>query len=165
MPKDLIQRINRAKELLRTARYATMATVNEDDSPHNTPFFLMYDDKLKCIYWGSHPESLHSKNVLRTGQIFVVIYDAFERGGLYIQAEKGHPLQGIELDEGLRTHNKFRAREGKAALEKSYYSRNNPQRMWSAEITNFWVNSAERDLNGHMIKDYREDIKAEDLLS
>lgn len=165
MSKDLAQRISRAKELLRTARHATMATVNEDNSPHNTPFFLMYDDKLKCIYWGSHLESLHSKNILRTGQIFVVIYDTLKRGGLYLRAEKGHALQDAELDEALKIHNKFRAREGKAALEKNYYSGNNPQRMWSAEITNFWVNSEERDSNGHIIRDYRQEIKAEDLLN
>lgn len=59
--------IDRAKELLRTVRHAAMATVNADGTPHNTPFFLILDPELKRVYFGSHPHSVHSQNVVRTG--------------------------------------------------------------------------------------------------
>ncbi len=164
MLKDLTQRLNRAKELLQRARHAAMATVNEDGSPHNTPFRFLHDGQLTYIYWGSHPESRHSKNVLRTGEIFVVVYDAVEWGGLYIRAENGHLLDGAELDEGLKVHNQFRASEGKKPLEQSYYTGDSPQRMWSAKTVEFWVNDAKRDPEGHLIQDIRHKIAIEDLL-
>jgi len=161
---DLEKHIARAKELLQTVRHATMATVNDDGSPHNTPFYFLHDDKLKYIYWGSHPDSQHSKNVLRTGQIFVVLYDAIKRGGLYIRAEQGQSLQGTALDEALRVHNQFRAKEHQMPLERNYYSGVSPQRMWSAQTVSFWVNGVERDEKGLVIKDIREEISAEDVL-
>src|SRR5258708_32021062 len=104
MDKDLEKSINRAKELLSTARHACMATVNEDGSPHNTPFRFLYDPKLEYIYWGSHPDSMHSLNINRTGKIFVVLYDIKEKGGLYMKCENAHAVNGDELKKALEVH-------------------------------------------------------------
>jgi len=165
MNSNLIDKIIRAKELLKTVRHATMATVNEDGSPHNSPFFFLYNEELTKIYWGSHPESLHSQNVLRTGQIFIAVYDAIERGGFYIEADNGHILDEKELAEGLRVHNTFRAKEGKEPLPLSYYTDDKPQRMWSADVRKIWINDSIRDENERLIKDIRVEIKADDLIS
>lgn len=165
MDNDLSKRIARAKELLNGVRHAAMATVNADGTPHNTPFFFIRDPKLGYIYWGSHPASLHSENVVRTGKIFVVLYDAMERGGLYMSAENGHELKGEELAKALAIHNHLRSKEGKDALTADYYTGNSPQRMWAAKITHFWVNSVELDADGHMVRDGRTEIRSEDLLS
>ena len=67
------ERIDRAKELLATGRHGAMATVNADGSPHNTPFYLILDDTLEHIYFGSHPQSVHTQNVIRTGDMFIVV--------------------------------------------------------------------------------------------
>jgi hypothetical protein len=155
--------IERARVLLQTVRHASMATVNADGSPHNTPFLFLHDEKLSKIYWGSHPASQHSGNIIRTGQIFVTIYDAFERGGLYIRANQGRILEGRGLDEALRVHNMFRAQEKKAAIDRSYYEAASSQRMWSATVDGLWVNSSERDEQGLLIKDFRQEIRATDL--
>lgn len=165
MDEDLERRIQRAIELLNTCKHASMATVNEDGSPHNTPFLFLHDSKLENIYWGSHPESLHSQNILRTSKIFVVLYDAIKRGGLYIRAEKGHILDEEELKIALAVHNEVRSKENLEPLEFSYYTGNSPQRMWGAKINNFWVNDTERDVDGHVIKDGRREISAQDLLN
>jgi hypothetical protein len=164
MANKLEAHIARAKELLQTVQHATMATVNEDGSPHNTPFYFLHDTALEYIYWGSHPNSLHSQNVLRTGQIFVVVYDAYKRGGLYIKADNGHPLEGKELEKSLAVHNQFRAKENKAPLPLTYYSNTNPQRMWSAKTKAFWVNGALRDKDGRTSEDIRQEISRKDLL-
>ena len=164
MQKTLTEQIERAKELLKTRRHASMATVNGDGTPHNTPFMLMYDDALEHIYWGSHPASEHSKNVLRTGQIFVVLYDAVERGGLYIRAQNAHQVEGGELDTALAIHNKIRAERGQDQLQLSYYIDASPQRLWSASITQLWVNGTKRGDDGHIIQDIRTEIDASDLL-
>lgn len=164
MEKNLKKAIERAKELLSTCRHACIATVNEDGSPHNTPLRFLYDPKIEFVYWGSHPDSVHSLNIIRTGEIFVVLYDAKERGGLYMKCEDAHIVNGEELEKALKIHNSFRAKEGADLLTIDYYTGNNPQRMWAAKIANFWVNSAERDTNGHMTKDSRIEISAKDLI-
>lgn len=165
MNEDLKKYIERAKELLKTVTFATMATVNNDGSPHNTPFYFLHDEKLQFIYWGSHPESEHSKNVLRTGKIFVVLYDAFKTGGLYIRAENGKPLDGAELDEALNIHNQFRAKEHREPLKRDFYTGESPQRMWSAETKTFWINGIVENAEGLIIRDVRYQITAEDLLT
>lgn len=141
-----------------------MATVNEDGSPHNTPYFFMCDDSLEHLYWGSHPDSQHSKNVARTEQIFVVLYDAFEKGGgLFIRADEAHATKGEELEKALEVHNARRAKEGKDPIPLSYYQ-NGPQRMYTATSRQFWVNASDRDEAGNLIRDNRYEITREDLL-
>lgn len=164
MEQDLKTKIERAKELLTTSRHAAMATVNEDGSPHNTPFRFLYDPELKYIYWGSHPDSVHSMNVIRTGQVLIVLYDRTQKGGLYIKGVDAHSLYGEELLEALKVHNSFRIKENLEPLSESYYAENKPQKMWRATITNLWVNYSETGSDGHLLKDGRLEIKKEDLL-
>ncbi len=163
MSGHLAERINKAKELLSNVRHASMATVNEDGSPLATPYLFMCDEKIENLYWGSHPESQHSKNVARTGQIFVVLYEANDFGGLYIEAEKAHALKGEELKAALAIHNKLRMSQGKESLTLSYYEGKSPQRMYGAKAIKFWVNMTERDKRGMLVKDYRQEINRTDL--
>jgi general stress protein 26 len=163
MQADVATKIARAKELLRTVNHAAMATVNADGSPHNTPYFFLRSPDLHYLYWGSHPDSEHSQNVLRTGQIFVVLYDAMERGGLFIRADQAHAAEGIELEAALQIHNARRKAAGKDPLPLNYYQAGSPQRMWVATTQQFWTNMVERDTAGHVIRDIRVEIQREDL--
>jgi general stress protein 26 len=121
MADNLAEHIERARQLLRTADNAAMATVNENGSPHNTPFLFLHDAELTHVYWGSYVHSLHSQNVIRTGQIFVVLYDSMKGGGLYMKATDAHALEGEELNAALLIHNNFRKGHGKPALPLDYY--------------------------------------------
>ncbi|MBM3257489.1 MAG: pyridoxamine 5'-phosphate oxidase family protein [Candidatus Liptonbacteria bacterium] len=161
MDNNLNNRIAVAKELLRTIRFAAMATVNADGSPLNSPLFFIPDPKLKYFYWGSHPDSLHSQNALHTGKIFATIFD--ERGGLYMAAENAHILEGGKLASALEAHNVARARFNKKPITIDYYTGANPQRMWAATITHFWVNLMERDADGRLIRDSKQEISRENL--
>jgi hypothetical protein len=156
-------RILRAKELLATIRHAAMATDNADGSPHNTPYFFMYDDALQHLYWGSHSGSQHSKNVAHTGQIFVALYDGNQLGGLYIQAKNARITEGEEFIAALTAHNAARARVGKDPLPREYYD-NSKQKMYAADIVAMWVNAAERNDEGLVVRDFRMPITAQDLL-
>jgi hypothetical protein len=153
MQLDVSAQLTRAVELLSTVRHATMATVNADGSPHNTPFFFLYSPDLRYIFWGSHPAALHSQNVARTGQIFVVLYDAVERGGLFIRADEARAVEGDELVEG------------KDPLPISYYQGDKPQRMYRAATQQFWTNGSERDEQGLLVRDVRFEIGREQLLA
>jgi hypothetical protein len=164
MQKSLDEQIERAKQLLKICKHAAMATVNEDGSPHNTPYLFMRDEMLEHVYWGSHPHSVHSKNILRSGQLFIVLYQAEERGGLFIQAENGHVIEGEELRRPLEIHNQLRLSHGQDTLSLDYYSGGSPQRMWTADIKRLWVNGTKRGEDGLIIEDIRTEITTHDLL-
>ena len=116
------KKIDRAKELILTSRHVSLATVNADGSPHNSPVRYYFDEKLENIYWGSNLEALHSQNILRTGQIFAVLFDRIEYGGVYMKCEEGHVLEGKELEVGLEIINSSRIKEGQEKINRDYYS-------------------------------------------
>ena len=164
MHKNLELKINRAKELVKTTKHIALATVNIDGTPHNSPVRFLYDEAFENIYWGSNTEALHSQNVLRTGQLFGVLFDRIENGGLYIKFEGGHILEGKELEIGLNIHNSFRASEGNQPIELSYYTGGSGQKMWSAKITNLWINMPVRDENGFILRDERVEVEKKYLI-
>src|SRR5574343_1902294 len=154
----LESKINRAKELIQTSKHISLATTNEDGSPHNSPVRFFYDDKLENIYWSSNIETLHSQNILRTGQIFAVIYDRIETGGVYIKCENGHVLEGSELEIGLDVVDSARVKGGQQEVNSNYYSPENLNKLWSVKISNLWINMPVRDENGHILKDERFEL-------
>lgn len=157
-------KLNRAKELIHTSRHISLATTNADGSPHNSPVRFFYDEKLENIYWGSNIEALHSQNILRTGQIFGVLFDRMEVGGVYIKCVDGHVLDGKELEVGLEITNSTRVKEGGQKITSDYYSAGSVQKMWSAKITNLWINMPVRDENGFILRDERVELERNTLL-
>lgn len=125
---------------------------------------FLYDEKLENIYWGSNIEALHSQNILRTGQIFAVLFDRIEFGGVYIKCEGGNILDGKELEVGLEIANSSRVKEGEQKITSDYYSAGSVQKMWSAKITNLWINMPVRDENGFILRDERVELERNILL-
>ncbi len=165
MDNVLAQRIARARQLLGEARHAAMATVNADGTPHNTPFFYMVDEALGHIYFGSHPQSVHTQNVLRTGHLFVVLYDIKQSGGLYLKAIGGHELMGSERTKAAGLYNAARISQNKKPVPDSYYGDATPQRLYGAKIVGCWVNVAARDEQGIITREQRQEISPQDLIS
>jgi hypothetical protein len=162
--KNLEQKISRAKELIVTSKHIALATTNADGSPHNSPVRFFYDEKLEYIYWGSNTEALHSQNIIRTGQIFAVLFDRIEFGGVYIKCEGGHVLGGKELEVGLEIVNSSREKEGHQKISFDYYSAGSVQKLWSAKIVNLWINGTVRDENGFILRDERVELDRDNLL-
>lgn len=158
------EHIRRGRWLLDNIKHAAMATVNSDNTPHNTPYLFMKSDDLKELYWGSNLISLHSQNIERTGEAFIVLYEANAGGGLYIKCQHAQIAAGVELGRALSVHNKVRAKYGKEPLPKSYYQEPSEQRMYIADTIEFWVNYAERDENGLILEDKRVSVSREQLL-
>ena len=156
---------DRAIELLKAVHHAAMATVNADGSPHNTPFHFQIDEARRYIYWASNPESLHSQNLARTGQAFIVIYMPGTGGGLYVRAQNAHILEGAELEEGLRLRNAQRAETGRQPIGIEHYIGATEQRMYRAELRQFWINEANKNEDGNITNDWRVEISRKDLLS
>ena len=162
---DILEsKITKAKELMYTSRHISLATTNADGSPHNSPVRFFYDGKLENIYWGSNIEALHSQNIVRTGQIFAVLFDRIEFGGVYIKCEDGHMLEGKELETGLGIVNSFRATKGEQKITLDYYAGGSVQKLWSAKITHLWINMPVRDENGFILRDERVELERNKLL-
>jgi hypothetical protein len=152
------------REILSGVRYASMATVNEDGSPHNSPLVFLYDSNLEYVFWGSHPESQHSRNIVRTGKAFFAVFNTSQGStGVYIQVGEGHMVEGEELVTALEVHNRFRTKIGKKQIDIAYYLGDSPQRMWRAKVEKVWVNAYERDANGDLMRDFRVELRKDGL--
>jgi len=159
--------IELAKKLLKTVRHAAYATVNEDGSPHNSPLMLIYNESLTKLYIGSYSESLHCKNLVRTGKTFAVLYDSFTKGqgGVYITGVNAHECADDELVEALRVHNAVRARQGNQPIDISYYQEDKPsQRIYSIDIAKVETYSVIRREDGLFVSEHRVEVGAKDLL-
>lgn len=142
-----------------------MATVNEDGSPHNSPLVLLYNQNFTHIYWGSHPDSQHSQNILRTQQAFFTIYDSHEgKTGLYIKTKNAGIVADENLETALDIHNKFRQNRNKKPINIEYYQGDSTQKMWQAEVETVWINEYQRDEAGLLIKDFKVEVDRLDLL-
>lgn len=165
--QDHQSQIELARNLLRTVRHAAYATVNEDGTPHNSPLMLIYNEDITKLYIGSHSESLHTKNLLRTGRTFAVLYDSFTKGqgGVYIAGVNSHECQGDELVEALRVHNAVRARQGSKTIDLSYYQIEGPsQRMYSIDVAKIEIYSVLRGEDGLISSEARVEVGADELL-
>ncbi len=154
-----------AKELLKTVRHGAMATVNEDGTPHNSPMMFMRSDEFSKIYWGSHAESLHTKNSERTGRVYVVLFDSHTKGsgGIYITAGNAHKLEGDELVEGLRAHNQLRSSRGSKPIDLSFYE-TTEQNMYAADVEKIEIYTLSRGKDGHISEEVRKQVEPSILL-
>jgi len=159
------ERIARAKELLKTVRHAAMATVNEDGSPHNTPYFFAHNADFSRLFWRSRSDTQHSKNIEHTGQLFVVLYTSAGKGdGLYFQAGNARQADAAELDEIIAQFNLARQAAAMPVVDPGIYKTAVPK-FYVATVENIWINSADVDTNGIITRDYRVPITAADLLA
>lgn len=155
-------------DLLHKSRFATYATVNEDGSPHNSPMFFIPSAKLDKIYMGTHPDSLHARNITRTGRAFAVIYGITPEGpkGIYFKIENFHEVASdLELAEALLAHNNARKKFAKGPIAIEYYKTPNPQRMYVGDIIEISKNGVERGTDGYLSKDTRHTLEASELIA
>lgn len=161
--KALEERINRAKQLLQEIHHVPVATVNEDGSPHDSPVFMAFDDRL-CGYWASNIETQHSKNIARDSRIFMVVFDSREgHGGLFIQAT-AKPLETeAEAKHGYETLKALKQQLYGDMGGLGLYVGDGSQRIYCAEPLKFWINKSDRNEEGVIIRDRRYEITLEQL--
>jgi len=150
--------LGRARTLLREVRHVAIATVNADGSPHCSPVFMVFDGQLRGL-WSSGPQSLHSHNINRTGQAFLVLFRSDTGGGLYIQA-RASQVGETELEQAYAVY----ASSGHPVGDLSAYSNGAPQRLYQAIPMQLWVNQSEKDAHGIIIRDSRVEIPLDQLI-
>ena len=149
-----------AKHILRTVKYATLATVTSDGLPWNSPVRFVHDEELN-VYWFSNKDSQHSRNVRHNGHVFIVIYDSTvtegHGKGLYLQATAEELQDTSEvwaarmlIEEPLRrTAADF---QGEAV-----------RRAYKATVRKAWINGAQRSAAGLNLQDYRIEVPVASL--
>ena len=153
------QKITRARELTHEIPHAVIATANSDGSPHNTPVFGAFDHDMN-FYWSSSPGSNHSRNIARSGQIFLVLLDTRQGNGCLYMAGAAEQLDGsVDFDHayGLLAAAKA-ARSAPMATRETYDPANGTQRIYRAMPRKLWVSISTKDANGAVIHDQREEI-------
>ena len=151
--------VKRAKEIIETISYATIASANKEGKPWNTPVFFIHDRKLN-IYWFSDKQNQHSQNVRENENVFIVIYDSTvpegDGEGVYIQAK------AVELNdpEEIRQAGIPETGPGKDAPDD--FVGDATRRVYKAIPQQVWMNDAEvRD--GIFIRDYRIELPLDEL--
>ena len=153
------------KELLNRVRFCSLATVNEDGTPHNTPLFFIYSSDFKKFFMSTHPKSLHARNVERTRRGYAVIYDASAfMGGIYIELDRFEVLAGKSLKEGIKVYNENRKRWGMGESPIGDYQDPNERRLYSADIKKIEIYGSKETASGKIINEQRVEISAEDLI-
>jgi general stress protein 26 len=128
--------------LLDTVRYVSVATVNPDGLPWNTPVAAYFDDNLN-MYWASWTGNRHSKNIARNGQAVSVVFDstpatpATEGKGLYLQQSVHCITDKKELAEALEVYGDRLDNSGRLAD----FSGKRPRRIYKAEPLAVWTNT------------------------
>ncbi len=150
----------RAAEIIRTIRYATIATASKDGKPWNSPVAREYDEQLN-IYWFSDKKNQHSENVRENEDVFIVIYDSTvpegDGEGVYIEAK------AIELSDPDEIVSVRRIKKGSDYEDNpSEFLGEAIRRVYKAVPYRIWVNDAE-EKDGVFLRDYRVEIPLEEL--
>lgn len=142
-----------AKDILSNIKYATIATTDKH-KPWNTPVFYVHDYDLN-IYWSSLPTSVHSTNIAKSGQVFIVIYDSTSNKGygLYIEAS----AKVVEGENEIRRVLKLiSVRKNKDLNFESFLK--TKQKIYKAIPSKIWLNDAKKDANGYYKEDFRLNV-------
>ncbi len=151
-------RINsdKAKEIIEKIKYITIATVDANGQPWNSPVYSAYDEDYN-FYWASWVENQHSQNIARNNKIFLVIYDStVPEGtgeGVYVLA-KAHQLNKIEeIERGLKY---LDGRVNKKPHNPDAFMSTYPRRVYKAVPKKFWMND-DGDVGGNFV-DIRKEV-------
>lgn len=136
----------KAKSILEHTIYATLATVDANGNPWNSPVYCVYDDSYN-FYWASDMQSQHSQNIRANGKVFIVIYDSTAPWGtgtgVFIQAEAREVTDPEEVAKACQLR-MSRVPDAKQPTEDFLGDR--PRRIYCATPQHMWTNEdSERD--------------------
>lgn len=137
---DAAKETLRAKRIIETIPYITLATSNADGIPWNTPLYFAHDQHYN-FYWISSQISVHSVNIGENENVAIVIYDSkLPEGkgvGVYIKAKAMALEDAAKIRFALKLIYK---RKGKAAPELEEFIGGAPKRVYMAVPSAVWVN-------------------------
>ncbi|HTE22117.1 MAG TPA: pyridoxamine 5'-phosphate oxidase family protein [Candidatus Limnocylindria bacterium] len=140
-----------AREVVDQIKYITLATVDENGQPWNTPVASFRFDNDYTFYWASWTDNQHSKNIQSNGRVFIAIYDSTPAGdkpsgGVYIQAEAVELSEEQEVMQAALVfkNDPYNPSDGKQYLGDC------PRRIYKAVPLKIWMN-ADEEINGNFV--------------
>ncbi|MGH7249765.1 MAG: pyridoxamine 5'-phosphate oxidase family protein [Minisyncoccia bacterium] len=151
--------IKRAKEIVQSIIYATIATASKDGKPWNSPVRHCFDKDMN-IYWFSDKENQHSKNVRKNEDIFIVIYNSTvpegQGEGVYFEAK------AVELNDPEEIRLARRIKNGPDKDAPDDFMGNAIRRVYKATPVKAWMNDSD-EKDGIFLRDYRIEIPLEEF--
>jgi general stress protein 26 len=140
-----------ARSIINSVAYMTLATVDENGEPWNTPVAGYHFDNDYTLYWASWTANQHSRNIRTNGKVFIVIYDSTPSDGkpaqgVYVQA------QAIELSdeqEVLHAALVFKDDPYNPSDGKEYLG-DKPRRIYKAVAQSIWLNN-DSEVDGNFV--------------
>jgi hypothetical protein len=151
--------LERSAEILRTIRYATVATADSQARPWNSPVYSVHDDELN-VYWVSDKQNQHSQNIRQNPHVFIVFYDSTvlpgQGEGVYLRAIAS------ELSDPKDIQSARQISGGGDAGSSEKFAGDDVCRIYRATPTHAWMNTFE-ERDGVFIRDYRIEIPLDEL--
>lgn len=81
----------KARQILDTVIYSTIATCDAANMPWAAPQFTVYDPQTKAMYWCASRMSQHGQNILHNHNAYITTYDSMaapgQGVGVYMRAD------------------------------------------------------------------------------
>jgi len=150
-----------AAAIIKKIEYMTIASVTPDGRPWNSPVFCAYDDNLN-FYWKSWVDNQHSKNIMATGRVFIVIYDSTAPEGtgegVYIEAR----AEALEIEPDVKKGSDLTYhRSHKTPKEYRQYMGDSIRKVFRATPEKIWING-DGEKNGEYV-DIRTELSIDDI--
>jgi general stress protein 26 len=140
---------DKVKEITDKIVYATIATVDKNGQPWNSPVWSFHDNDY-TYYWCSWNESQHSKNIRANNKVFIVVYDSTAPEGMgegvYFQANAYEINDRREIEEIVEKRSKIKPSNRKATEFQDRF----PRRWYKAIPEKIWIND-NGEINGNFI--------------
>lgn len=146
----------KAKQILDSNRYATIATVDGNGLPWAAPVWYVVDE-YKNIYWWSPVASRHSLNIKNNSQCYITIFDSTlpegEGIGLYMRSIATELDNVDEINEVIGLYN---STTNIFNLELDNCFGEAPTRLYRAVPSSIWING-DSEINGQYV-DIRKEL-------
>ena len=141
----------KAKAVLDSIDYITIATLSDTGEPWNTPVAGFHFDNDYTLYWASWQENQHSKNIRANSKAFVVVYDSTPANGtptagVYMQ---GHAVELAEEQEAMQAALVFMDDPYNPSEGKQYIGEY-PRRIYKFVPEKIWMNDDDK-VNGNFV--------------
>ena len=160
MTNDVDAYVAQARSIIDSIQYLTIATVNQDGTPWNSPVHQVHDEQY-IFYWLSDKNNQHSKNIRANGKVFGVIYDSTvpegEGVGIYLD------LDVTEVDDAVEITKARRIKKGDDYVSTpGEFLGDAVRRVYRAVPTKIWINDAEI-VDGVFVRDFKVSVPIEML--
>ena len=131
-----------AREVFSAGTYVVLATADHDGVPWSSPVWFATEDH-RSIYWVSHPDARHSKNIAARPEIALVVFDSTVAAGhgqaVYMTATAEQLTDPAAIERGLAVFSAEAERQGIGEWGLDRVSGEARLRLYRASVHEHWI--------------------------